>query len=192
VNAPACPALRRRDLNSGATGGEFMQLSILLATNRTSLLACSRIAQACSWAGPGVEVIIRDNSGNAKKRELLRHFQRENCKIVMVEPCEPRENFAEVLHLAKGEFVFCLADDDMSFDRAVAALPHVVDQIGRDPSFAGITGPYLIEASGGAAIINYQGVDSDDVGVRLVGYLNEKGPNALFYSVLRREMLGHQ
>jgi len=39
-----------------------MQLSILIASNRTGLLACSRIAQACSWAGPNLEVIVRDNS----------------------------------------------------------------------------------------------------------------------------------
>ena len=166
-----------------------MQLSILLPTHRHDLLACSRIAQACSWAGPDIEVIIRDNSGDVKKRELLPHFQRNNCKIIIAEPCEPRENFDEILRLARGEFVFCLADDDMSFDRAIAALPGIIERIGRDRSVVGVTGPYIIEASQGVSIINYQGVDSDDVGVRLVGYLNEKGPNVLFYSVLRREMV---
>ena len=107
----------------------------------------------------------------------------------MVDPCEPRENFSEILRLAKGEFVFCIADDDMGFDRAIAALPGVIDQIGRDPSFVGVTGPYVVEASKGASVINYQGVDAADAGVRLVGYLNELGPNALFYSVVRRDVV---
>jgi hypothetical protein len=166
-----------------------MQLSILLPTYRHDLLACSRIAQACSWAGPKIEVIIRDNSGNAKKRELLPHFQGENCKIIIAEPCEPSENFSETLRLAKGEFVFCVADDDMGFDRAIAALPDVIDLVGKDSSISGVTGTYIVEAAAGAAIINYQGLDSDDARARLVGYLSESGPNTLFYSALRREML---
>ena len=48
-----------------------MQLSILLPTHRHDLLAISRIVQACSWARPDIEVIVRDNSGNAEKRDLL-------------------------------------------------------------------------------------------------------------------------
>ena len=55
-----------------------MQLSILIPTHRNDLLACSRIAQACSWAGPKLEVIVRDNSGNAEKRNLLAQFKRDH------------------------------------------------------------------------------------------------------------------
>jgi Glycosyl transferase family 2 len=166
-----------------------MQLSILLPTHRRDLLACSRIAQACSWAGPDIEVIVRDNSGDARKQELLSHFRRDNCNIVISDPCEPRENFSEILRLAKGEFVLCVADDDFCFDRAIAALPRVIDRIERDPSVVGVTGPYAIENSNGTSILNYQDVESNDVTARVAGYLNEHGPNVLFYSVLRREIV---
>ena len=83
-----------------------MLLSILLATNRTGLLACSRIAQACSWASLEIEVIVRDNSGDAQKREFLALCRRDYCNIVIAEPCDMRTNFSETFRLAKGEFVF--------------------------------------------------------------------------------------
>jgi hypothetical protein len=163
-----------------------VQLSILLPTNRHDLLACSRVLQACSWAGPNIEVIVRDNSGNAQKRAMLSQVQRDNCKVILAEPCGPRENFAALLPEARGDFVFCAADDDMGFDRGIAALPAIIDQITADPAVVGISGPYAVEASQASVIINYQGMESDDVGVRLVGYLNETGPNVLLYSALRR------
>lgn len=164
-----------------------VQLSIILPTHRHDLLALSRIAQACSWARPGIEVIVRDNSGNAEKRAALKHLQHDNCTIVSVDECEPRENFVETLRLAKGDFVFLLADDDMGFDRAVAALPGVIDKIASDPSFVGIAGPYVVEASSGSVVINYKNIDAADPTARVAGYLTENGPNVLFYAALRRE-----
>ena len=89
-----CPAAFMRRRSPPLASGDFVKLSILFPTHRHSLLACSRIAQACSWAGPDIEVIVRDNSGNARKREMLANFQRDNCRIITVEPCEPRENYS--------------------------------------------------------------------------------------------------
>jgi hypothetical protein len=166
-----------------------VQLSILLPTNRNDLLAVSRIVQACSWARPDIEVIIRDNSGNAEKRDLLDRIRRDNCKIVIAEPSDAKENFSSILKLARGEFVFCLADDDMSFDRAIDALPGLLAGVARDASVIGVTGPYIIEAKAGPSVINYKGLDAGDVAARVSGYLTEQGPNALFYSVQRKQMV---
>jgi len=151
-------------------------------------LALSRIAQVCSWAGPNIEVIVRDNSGNAEKRMLLEHFRREHCDIVIADPCEPLENYSEILRLAQGEFVFCVSDDDFCFDRAIGALPGVIDRFGKDPTVAGVTGAYALETPQGTSIVNYNSVDSDDPAVRVAGYLAYQGPNMLFYSVLRRSL----
>src|SRR5664279_2467933 len=101
----------------------MIRLSILIPSNRDNLTAYSRIAQACSWAGSNLEVIVRDNSGSAAKRQLLAQFERENCRIVVSEPCEAYDNWKQILQLAKGDFVFFLSDDDACFDRAIAALP---------------------------------------------------------------------
>ena len=115
-------------------------LSILIATNRPHLLACSRIAQACSWAGPDIEVIVRDNSGDPQKRALLPQFKRDNCNIIIAEPCDSLTNNTELLKLPTGDFIFILADDDFGFDHAIAALPGLISQIRKDSSVAGITG----------------------------------------------------
>lgn len=163
-----------------------VRLSILLPTNRRSLLACSRIAQACSWACPDIEVIVRDNSGDARKRDLLANFQRDNCRIITAEPCDPRENYSEILKQATGDFLFCLGDDDLFFDHAINDLPGVIAQIGADRSFVGITGTYAIETSKGTSLTSYQSIDSDDAGTRAAGFLSYPGPNVLFYSVVRR------
>ena len=166
-----------------------MQLSILLATNRTGLLAVSRIAQACSWASPNIEVIVRDNSGDAQKREFLALCRRDYCNIVIAEPCNSRTNFSETLRLAKGEFVFVIADDDFCFDQAIASLPGVIGQYGKDFSVAGVTGAYAVEASQGTSIATYQNVKSDDVEARVNGYLSYSGPNVFFYAPMRREVV---
>jgi hypothetical protein len=187
----ACSACRpyRGDLAPAQLAARSVRLSILLPSNRRSLLACSRIAQACSWAGPHVEVVVRDNSGDARKRELLAYFQRENCKVVAVDPCEPRENFSETLRLASGDFVFCLGDDDFCFDHAIAGLPDVIERIGKDPSIIGITGTYAIETVKGTSLAHYANIDSDDARTRVAGFLGYGGPNVLFYSVMRRELV---
>jgi hypothetical protein len=172
------------------TGGEFMQLSILLATNRTGLLACSRIAQACSWASPDIEVIVRDNSGDAQKREFLVLCQRDYCKIVVAEPCDILTNFTETFRLAKSEFVFVLADDDFCFDHAIAALPSVLGQYRNDPSVTGVTGAYVVEGSQGTSIMSYPNAESDDVVARVSGYLSYSGPNIFHYAPMRRDIVG--
>jgi hypothetical protein len=160
-----------------------------MTTNRRGLLVCSRVAQVCSWAGPNLEVIIRDNSGDADKRALLSQFRRDHCNIVLAEPCDALTNFSEILRLAKGEFIYLIADDDYCFDHAVAALPGLLDQIGKDPTVAGVTGLYAVETSQSSAVVAYQNVEADDVLARLAGFLNYQGPNILHYAPVRREVV---
>jgi hypothetical protein len=162
------------------------KLSILLPTFRSDLGALSRIAEACSWAGPDIEVLIRDNSGNPEKRELIQRFRRDHCTILIVDTCEPRENYAELLRRAKGEFVFCLGDDDMYFSRAVAALPHVMAGAAAAPDVVGIAAPCLIDSSKGTAIANYAAIDAEDVAQRVTGYLQHTAANVMMYSPMRR------
>ncbi len=165
-----------------------MQLSILLPTNRAGPMAISRIAQACSWAGPEIQVVVRDNSGNAEKRELLKHFQNEHCEIISVDPCEPLENYTQLRRLAKGDFVFSISDDDQCIDRAILALPDLIKQSGGDPTVAAVTGAYALDSEQGTSVVAYKDVDSDDPTARVAGYLSYGGPNMLFYSVLRRQV----
>jgi Glycosyl transferase family 2 len=166
-----------------------LQLSVLLPSHRSGLTAISRIAQVCSWAGPNIEVIVRDNSGDAEKREVISRFQSEYCKVICVDPCKPLENFSTLLRLAKGDFIFWPADDDFSFDRAIRGVSDVLEQSGKDPSVAGVTGHYVVETSLGSSIARYDNVDSDDPVARVAGYLSYGGPNVITYSAVRREMV---
>ena len=165
-----------------------MQLSILLPTNRHGPVAISRIAQVCSWATPSIEVIVRDNSGNAEKRALIAHFRNDYCRVESVDPCEPLQNYSEILNLATGEFVFWLADDDQCFDHAIGALPGLIDRYGKDLNVAGFTGTYALETMQGTAFVNYKDTDSDDTAARVSGFSSYPGPNMLFYSVIRRSV----
>ena len=165
-----------------------MQLSILIGTNRTGLLACSRIAQACSWASPDIEVIVRDNSGNAQKREFLTLCRRDHCNVIFAEPSDALTNFSETLRLAKGDFVFVLADDDFCFDRAIPDLANLIERFGNDPSVCGVTGSYVVEKSDGSSVLSYQNIEADDATARVVGFLSYVGPNVLHYAPIRREV----
>lgn len=169
-----------------------MQLSILLPSHRHDLLTCARIAQVCSWAEPQIEVIVRDNSGDAQKRELISRLERDYChdycKVIIADPCDGMTNMAELFRVAKGDFVYLVADDDFCFDHAIKALPGVIDEFGGDPSVVGVTAGYAIETTQGTSIHGYEGIDSDDVVARIAGYLKYGGPNVLYYSPLRRQV----
>lgn len=129
---------------------------------------------------------MRDNSGNVEKRDLLPKFQRNNCKIILAEPCDALTNFFEILKVAKGDFIFLLADDDFGFDHAIAAIPGVLNQQGKDPTVVGLTGFYAVETSRASAVVEYKNIDSEDVDTRLAGYLSFGGPNVLQYAPVRR------
>ena len=165
-----------------------MQLSVLLPSHRHGLEACARIAQACSWAGPQIEVIVRDNSGDAQKRELISRFQHDYCNVIIADPCDGMTNMAELFRMAKGDFTYLIADDDFCFDHAIRALPGIIDQFGGDASVVGVTAGYAIELTNGTSIHGYDGIDSDDVVARVAGYLKYVGPNVLHYSPLRRQV----
>jgi hypothetical protein len=168
--------------------GLSVQLSILIPTYRQGLGVCSRIMQACSWVGQDIEVIVRDNSGSAEKRDLLARFRGKNCNIIAAEPCDALTNFAELLRLAKGEFVLQLADDDFCFDRAILAMPEILAQALDDRSIIGVTGAFAIESSQGSAVVAYPDVDSPDLSKRIGGYLGYGGVNVLMYAPLRRAL----
>ena len=172
-----------------ASGSQPMRLTILMATNRSGLPACARIEQACSWAEPNVEVIVRDNSGDAAKRDLLSRLRHDRCHIITAEPCDPLTNLSEILRLAQGDFIFLVADDDLFFDHAIAALPALISQYGGDPSIIGITGAFLVESSHASTVMTYQNAEADDVTARVTGYLSNGGPNILHYAPVRREIV---
>ena len=167
----------------------MIRLSIVMPTNRDNLTAISRIAQACSWAGPQIEVIIRDNSGSESKRRLVKEFERDNCRIIAAEPCGVHENWLGGFDQAKGDFVLFVCDDDSCLDRSIAALPEKIEEVLGDSTVAGITGVTVVDNVRGTSLAGYEKIDADDGMTRLMGYLGSNHPPVLLYSAVRRDVM---
>jgi hypothetical protein len=164
-------------------------LSIVIPSNRDSLAAYGRIMDAGSWASDRVETILRDNSGSAEKRKILSVAKRPNFKISFAEPCDINTNFLEAFREARGDFVLFLGDDDAAFDRGIAAIAQAAADHAQDGSVAGITGAYVFEDFQASKVAAYQDIDSPDVRTRLGGFLSYDGPNLIFYSAVRRDLI---
>lgn len=165
-----------------------MRLSIVIPSNRDNLTAYSTIMRACSWGSYDIEVVVRDNSGSAKKKKLLAGIGGENCKIVIAPPCDAMTNFRESLLASTGEFIIFMGDDDFCFDRGIAAIAEAATTHADDPSVAGLTGAYALEESHASQIVSYSQIDSADPVERMRGYLGYQGPNLIFYSAIRRSV----
>ncbi len=167
----------------------MIRLSIIMPSNRDNLTAVSRIVQACSWAGPEIEVIIRDNSGSASKRQLLAQIARENCHLITADPCDAQENASKALARAQGEFVLLVCDDDACFDRAIADIPARLEAVGGDQSVVGIIGVVVLENSKRSSVVAYRDMDSSDALTRVSAWLAAKIPPVLLFSPVRRDVL---
>jgi hypothetical protein len=166
-----------------------MRLSIVIPTNRTTPLAQATILRACSWASAETEVIVRDNSGDAAKRKWLRALKPLSGQVLISEPCDVNTNFREAFAAATGDFVLFFGDDDSAFDRGVAAMATAAGRWALDPAVAAITGAFVLEQSPGSSLVTYDGIGSADVTQRVAGYLAYQGPNVIFYSAVRRELI---
>ena len=164
----------------------MIRLSIVIPSNGQDLACCSRILQACSFAGPRVEVVVRDQSGSAAKADFLRGIDHENCRFMFVAPGEARGDWTEALAAAQGDFVLLMSDDDVVFDRAMTVLPGVIESVANDASVIGVAAPSLIETPQSAEAFAYPNIDAGDPLVRLSGYLSVDRPNVLLFSPVRR------
>jgi glycosyltransferase involved in cell wall biosynthesis/predicted negative regulator of RcsB-dependent stress response len=165
------------------------KLSIVMPTNRASLSTCARVFDACACADEDVEVIIHDNSGDSEKRKYLSAIDRRNCNVVMVAPCNGRENYLKALSLTKGEFVFYVADDDVLTRPAIEPVMGLIKGHFNDASVAGITGTYLVEGTHKSALVRYPPLDSTSVAQRVQGFFSGPAANALNYAVVRRSIV---
>ncbi|HLK24038.1 MAG TPA: hypothetical protein VKT30_05215, partial [Caulobacteraceae bacterium] len=164
-------------------------LSIVIPSNRTSLSAYGRIMSAGAWASDTIETVVRDNSCSAEKRNVLGLAEHPNFRVIFSELCDATTNFFEALGEARGDFVLFLGDDDAAFDRGIAGVADVAASQAGDPSIAGITGPYLFEDFDASRICGYENVDSANIQSRIAGFLSFDGPNLIFNSAVRRELV---
>lgn len=170
-------------------------LSICIPSNRAGVSTIGRLAQAAGWARQELEVVIRDNSGDKQKAELLaalplNGIQKPWVKVVTAEPCRGLENFTQSLKASRGVFAMLLQDDDVGIDwgvqvlmeNACAARQEKIDDA------VGLTGRYFIDSETGESIAAYQGLYNAQPFHRLASYLAYQGPNMLLFSAVRREL----
>ena len=165
-----------------------VKLSIVMPTNRTGLSAWARILDACSCANDQVEVIVRDNSGDPKKADAISRLSGKNCRILVAEPCGPAENSEKAAGLARGDFIFFVADDDILPQLATSPILETIDRYSQDRSVSGITGDYVIEWSRKTTLLRYPPLDAPAALQRIAPFLGAR-LNVFFYSVVRRQLI---
>ena len=166
-----------------------MKISIILPTHRTGYNAIARVLEAASLDPDKFEVIVRDNSDDEAKQRLLEQVRAPVLKVFHVPDLGAVENATEALALATGDFAFFLADDDWVSSKALLQLHDAASSNAADETIILLTGTYLVEVSAASGFVRYQGIESDDALERLQGYLGARGPNVLYYSVVKRSLL---
>lgn len=166
-----------------------MKISLMLPSNRTSLTAIARIMEWASLDPEKFELIVRDNSEDERKRELLAKIDSPTLKLHCVPRCGMSENGREVLRLATGEFVIFVADDDWLSVRGLQQLHALAEQFQHDDSVIGVTGAYLVETSSVTGFFRYSDVGAAEPVTRINGYLQPNTTNFLFYSIVRRSLM---
>ena len=166
-----------------------MKISLIIPTNRTSYSAIARVLELAALDPDKFEVIVRDNSENAKKRALLSMVDSSTLRLFTVPNRGAFENCVEALRLSTGEFVLFLADDDWVSCRGAEHLYLLATENEADQSVGSVTGGYLIESSAYSGVLKYSGIDSPDPVQRLSSYLQANAPNLLYYSAARRSLM---
>jgi hypothetical protein len=161
-----------------------MKLSFFIPTNRTNTRAYAAILNICALAGNGVEVIIRDNSGSAEKKEFLSQFQSDHCRFYPVDYCTPYENLKETAALTSGEFVFGVSDDDYFDPMALPTLMRCIDAISDDPSYSGVGGDMIYSKKKVTELVKFMSMDNPDTLERYKQF--DKSHATLLWSAHRR------
>jgi hypothetical protein len=164
------------------------KISVLFPTHRTSYSAIARIFEAASLDADRFELVVRDNSNNVEKREILERINSPALRLLNVPNKGAFENFVEALRVATGEFVVFWGDDDWISIRGLERLYSRLEPISNDRTWSAGTGDYLVESSGPAGLVRYSDIDSPSAEARIASYLATPAPNVLFYSVIRRAL----
>lgn len=163
-----------------------MKISLILPTHRISCSALARVFELASADPERFEVVVRDNSENLQKQELLHRIASPALRLFTVRNQGPFENPREALRCATGQFVLLLADDDWISMHGLEQVYRLARASESDASVANVTGTYLIDSSQDASMVRYFGLDSPDPAVRLRSFLQASGLNLLYYSAVRR------
>ncbi len=169
-----------------------MKLSVLMPSHNVGARVNVNILNACSMGMDGVEVIIRDNSGNEEKRQFLSKIHEKNCKIISVDECPGVDNHRHLLEEAKGEFVFVVADDDFPNAMAIPSILAEIEKIRDQPDVVGTTGVFIMDVNDetNSTFVNFNTFDAPSPLQRFQNFLDSDRCHSIFqYSPLRPNIL---
>lgn len=164
-----------------------MKISLVIPSNRSDLASIGRILQSTDLDPTKFEVIVRDNSGCLKKRNILSSANSATLKYHCAPPCHMDENFSEALNISSGNYVLFLSDDDLIFPSGLTNLYKNLFQSTNNNCKIYI-GSYLVTNKHSTRIYKYPKLDHDDPSVRVKSLIKPKAPNYIYYSVLEAQL----
>ena len=89
-------------------------LSILIATKNRQIYCYSAVKSILEYDNQNIEVIIQDNSDDKTLEDMLKEFATDKRLVYQYTPppFSSIDNFNAALHLANGEYVCLIGDDD--------------------------------------------------------------------------------
>jgi len=146
----------------------------------------ARVLELASLDPAKFEIIVRDNSENSLKAEILSKVKSSALKLLSAPNRGAFENPVEALREATGDYVFLVADDDWISARGFQQLHTLAERAVTDPTVASLTGTYLVDSTDGAGLFRYEELDALSAEKRLESYLSANTSNFLYYSAIRR------
>jgi hypothetical protein len=147
------------------------------------------ILNVCSLASDNLEVVIRDNSGDASKREFLQGMEGPNCRIIIVDECPGPVNTRAAITAATGEFVFFAADDDHVNSFGIPTLQAEIQKIVADPAIVGTSGIIVVDDGKCTTFQAFNRQFMPEPIDRLQGLLYTQWPSVFQYAPVRRNAL---
>jgi hypothetical protein len=161
-----------------------MKLSIIMPSHNTGARIYSNILNACSMGTEDVEIIIRDNSGDAEKRAFLSRIKEPYCRIVSADECPGQENLKALIHQAEGEFVSVICDDDFMNGYALPSILPELEKIKGNPDIIGTTGIFIVDSTTNSCFDPFNQFDHPAALQRVRAHL-DKGNNIFQFSPIR-------
>ncbi len=166
-----------------------MKLSVVMPSHNVGARVNLNILNACSMGRDDVEVIIRDNSANEEKRAFLSQIREKNCTVVSVDDCSGVENHRRLLDIAKGKFVFVVADDDFANAYAIPTILAEIDKIQNSHDIIGTTGVFVMDDTTNSSFVRFNMLNKPTPLERVQSFLGSGSPSIFQYSPIRRDVL---
>ncbi len=163
------------------------RISLVVPSNRTAAATIGRLLEWSDYDPARFELVVRDNSNDPRKREILERAAGPALRLHCVASCDAVTNFIEAMRLATGDVRLWCSDDDRLFPHGLDALSRALS--GHVPLVQGARlvafGAYFIEDSRASRVFRYPPLAGCSLQERLTRFTaTSSDVPKLFYSAL--------